>query len=331
MLIETLSTFPHMYDSVMCESMMKRAQEKGILEFRAHDLRDWTHDRHRTTDDDPYGGGAGLVMKCEPIFEAVEAILGKEFVEAKLASAMGEPGGISGGAHQASSAANAISPVGCRAERGLSERLSTTRKAAPGGLASSSTMVEFGGDAGCPDRASSAAPQIVFLAPQGRPFDDAYADKLAAADHLLFICGHYEGIDERVYALADHVISLGDYVLTSGELASMVVIDAAVRKLPGVLGAADGPVDESFTSGLLEYPQYTRPADFRGMRVPEVLTSGNHAAIARWRREQSLARTAAARPDLIAAAEAADLLTPADQKFLKLLEPAPTGAAEGVS
>ncbi|MFR2588333.1 MAG: tRNA (guanosine(37)-N1)-methyltransferase TrmD [Adlercreutzia equolifaciens] len=326
MLIETLSTFPHMYDSVMGESMMKRAQEKGILEFRAHDLRDWTHDRHRTTDDDPYGGGAGLVMKCEPIFEAVEAILGKKFVEAKLASAMGESG--------------------------------------PGGLASSSTMVEFGGDAGCPDRASSAAnetaqwavsqsedclsesgypasppqgesqqhrPQIVFLAPQGRPFDDAYADKLAAADHLLFICGHYEGIDERVYALADHVISLGDYVLTSGELASMVVIDAAVRKLPGVLGAADGPVDESFTSGLLEYPQYTRPADFRGMRVPEVLTSGNHAAIARWRREQSLARTAAARPDLIVAAEAAGRLTPADQKFLKLLEPAPTGAAEGVS
>ena len=331
MLIETLSTFPHMYDSVMGESMMKRAQEKGILEFRAHDLRDWTHDRHRTTDDDPYGGGAGLVMKCDPIFEAVEAILGKEFVEAKLASAMGEPGGISGGAHQASSAANAISPVGCRAERGLSERLSTTRKPAPGGLASSSTMVEFGGDAGCPDRASSAAPQIVFLAPQGRPFDDAYADKLAAADHLLFICGHYEGIDERVYALADHVISLGDYVLTSGELASMVVLDAAVRKLPGVLGAADGPVDESFTSGLLEYPQYTRPADFRGMRVPEVLTSGNHAAIARWRREQSLARTAAARPDLIAAAEAAGRLAPADQKFLKLLEPAPTGAAEGVS
>lgn len=274
MLIETLSTFPHMYDSVMGESMMKRAQEKGILEFRAHDLRDWTHDRHRTTDDDPYGGGAGLVMKCDPIFEAVEAILGKEFVEAKLAAAP---------------------PQGESQQR------------------------------------SSAAPQIVFLAPQGRPFDDAYADKLAAADHLLFICGHYEGIDERVYALADHVISLGDYVLTSGELASMVVIDAAVRKLPGVLGAAEGPVDESFTSGLLEYPQYTRPADFRGMAVPEVLTSGNHAAIARWRREQSLARTAAARPDLIAAAEAAGRLTPADQKFLKLLEPASTGAVEGVS
>ncbi len=274
MLIETLSTFPHMYDSVMGESMMKRAQEKGILEFRAHDLRDWTHDRHRTTDDDPYGGGAGLVMKCDPIFEAVEAILGKEFVEAKLAAAP---------------------PQGESQQR------------------------------------SSAAPQIVFLAPQGRPFDDAYADKLAAADHLLFICGHYEGIAERVYTMADDVISLGDYVLTSGELASMVVIDAAVRKLPGVLGAAEGPVDESFTSGLLEYPQYTRPAVFRGMAVPEVLTSGNHAAIARWRREQSLARTAAARPDLIAAVEAAGRLTPADQKFLKLLEPAPTGAAEGVS
>ena len=315
MLIETLSTFPHMYDSVMGESMMKRAQEKGILEFRAHDLRDWTHDRHRTTDDDPYGGGAGLVMKCEPIFEAVEAILGKEFVEAKLASAMGEPGGISGGAHQASSAANETAQWAVsQSEDCLSE--------------SGYPAVPPQGES---QQRSSAAPQIVFLAPQGRPFDDAYADKLAAADHLLFICGHYEGIDERVYALADHVISLGDYVLTSGELASLVVIDAAVRKLPGVLGAAEGPVDESFTSGLLEYPQYTRPADFRGMRVPEVLTSGNHAAIARWRREQSLARTAAARPDLIAAAEAADLLTPADQKFLKLLEPAPTGAAEGVS
>lgn len=275
MLIETLSTFPHMYDSVMGESMMKRAQEKGVLEFRAHDLRDWTHDRHRTTDDDPYGGGAGLVMKCEPIFEAVEAILGKEFVEAKLA---------------------------------------------PGGLASEGCP----GESGCPVAPSPAdpqqqAPQIVFLAPQGRRFDDAYAAELAAEDHLLFICGHYEGIDERVYALADHVVSLGDYVLTSGELASMVVIDAAVRKLPGVLGAPDGPVDESFTSGLLEYPQYTRPASFRGLEVPEVLLSGNHAAIARWRREQSLARTAALRPDLLAAFEAEGRLTKADRSFLASL------------
>ena len=312
MLIETLSTFPHMYDSVMGESMMKRAQEKGILEFRAHDLRDWTHDRHRTTDDDPYGGGAGLVMKCDPIFEAVEAILGKDVVEAKLAAAKGEPGGDTGCPDRASSAANET------AQWAVSQ--------------SEDCLSESGYPAAPPQGESQQhRPQIVFLAPQGRPFDDAYADKLAAADHLLFICGHYEGIDERVYVLADHVISLGDYVLTSGELASMVIIDAAVRKLPGVLGAAEGPVDESFTSGLLEYPQYTRPADFLGMAVPEVLTSGNHAAIARWRREQSLARTAAARPDLIAAAEAAGRLTPADLKFLKLLEPASTGAAEGVS
>ena len=172
----------------------------------------------------------------------------------------------------------------------------------------------------------------IYMSPAGRTFCQADARRLKEDySRLILVCGHYEGIDERVYTLADHVISLGVYVLTSGELASMVVIDAAVRKLPGVLGAAEGPVDESFTSGLLEYPQYTRPADFRGMAVPEVLTSGNHAAIARWRREQSLARTAAARPDLIAAAEAAGRLTPADQKFLKLLEPAPTGAAEGVS
>lgn len=263
MLIETLSTFPHMYDSVMGASMMKRAQDKGIVEFRAHDLRDWTHDRHRTTDDDPYGGGAGLVMKCEPIFEAVEDILG--IPEA---------------------------PVGT----------------------------------GCMRPAT-----IVFLAPQGRRFDDACASELAACGHLLFVCGHYEGIDERVYALADEVISLGDYVLTSGELASMVVIDAVVRKLPGVLGAEDGAADESFASGLLEYPQYTRPAVFRGAAVPEVLLSGNHAAVARWRREQSLARTARLRPDLLAAFERDGHLTSADRDFLKSCTDAQGGNGEALS
>ncbi len=145
------------------------------------------------------------------------------------------------------------------------------------------------------------------------------------------MCGHYEGIDERVYSLADHIISLGDYVLTSGELASMVVIDAVVRKIPGVLGAADGPIDESFTSGLLEYPQYTRPANFRGMEVPAVLLSGNHAAVARWRREQSLARTAEARPDLLAAFEKSGRLTAADQKFLLSCKPGRRGESEAVS
>jgi len=149
-------------------------------------------------------------------------------------------------------------------------------------------------------------------------FDDIKAlpvSELAAEESLLFVCGHYEGIDERAYALADEVISLGDYVLTSGELASMVVIDAVVRKIPGVLGAADGPIDESFTSGLLEYPQYTRPANFRGMEVPAVLLSGNHAAVARWRREQSLVRTAALRHDLLEGVP----LTPDDRKFLENL------------
>ncbi|MDO4290214.1 MAG: tRNA (guanosine(37)-N1)-methyltransferase TrmD [Eggerthellaceae bacterium] len=170
-----------------------------------------------------------------------------------------------------------------------------------------------------PPDGAPAAPAIVFLAPQGRRFDDAYASELAQRDHLLFVCGHYEGIDERVYTLADEVISLGDYVLTSGELASMVVIDAVVRKIPGVLGAEDGPVDESFTSGLLEYPQYTRPATFRGMEVPPVLLSGNHAAVDAWRRETSLERTARLRPDLLEAFERAGNLTPADRKFLKSL------------
>lgn len=264
MIIETLSTFPHMYDSVMGESMMKRAQEKGILEFRAHDLRDWTHDRHRTTDDDPYGGGAGLVMKCEPIFEALDSL-------------------------------------------------------AP------ATMAAFRGEE-TPSASLDPDPRIVYLAPQGRLFDDAFADELAQVPHLLFVCGHYEGIDERAYELADHVISLGDYVLTSGELASMVVIDAVVRKLEGVLGAEDGAIDESFATGLLEYPQYTRPASIFGRAVPEVLLSGDHAKVAQWRREQSLARTAELRPDLLARADQRGQITPADREYLRTLEQAPKPA-----
>lgn len=230
MRIDTISTFPGMFDSVMGESMMKRAQEKGALDFHAYDLRNWTHDRHRTTDDYPYGGGIGLVMKCEPIFEAMESVL--ELQEGSLP-----------GPH---------------------------------------------GDA-----------TVVMMAPQGRVFDDAVACELAKRERLVFLCGHYEGIDERAYSLADEVISLGDYVLTSGELASMVVIDAVVRKLPGVLGADGGADEESFSDGLLEYPQYTRPSEFRGMAVPEVLLSGHHANIEKWKREQSLLRTRELRPDLI--------------------------------
>ena len=241
MIIETLSTFPDIYASVMGASMMRIAQAKGILEVHAHDLRDWTHDRHRTTDDEPYGGGDGLVMKCAPIFEAYEDICSR-----------------------------------------------------------------------------ASKPDTIFLAPQGRRFDDAAACELAKQDHLLFICGHYEGIDERAYTLADQVISLGDYVLTSGELASMVVIDAVVRKLPGVLGAETGALGESFADGLLEYPQYTRPANFNGMEVPPVLLSGNHGAVDVWRRQQSLERTWRLRPDLLEGVA----LTDADRAFLQSLSTA---------
>ena len=175
-------------------------------------------------------------------------------------------------------------------------------------------------------------PRVVYLTPQGRVFNQEMAREMAKEEDLVFLCGHYEGIDERVLEeIVTDYVSIGDYVLTGGELPSMVMMDSISRMVPGVLSNKESGETESFAGNLLEYPQYTRPADFRGMAVPEVLTSGNHAAIARWRREQSLARTAAARPDLIAAAEAAGRLTPADQKFLKLLEPAPTGAAEGVS
>lgn len=230
MRIDTLSTFPHMFDSIMGESIMKRAREKGALQFEAFDLRDWTHDKHRTTDDEPYGGGHGLVMKCEPVYEALESILSLE----------------------------------------------------SGSL---------------PEKKSNA--RVICMAPQGTVLDDAYANDLANENHLVFICGHYEGLDERIYELADDVISIGDYVLTSGELASMVVIDAVVRKIPGVLGAEHGADEESFSDGLLEFPQYTRPASYRGLDVPNVLLSGHHENIEKWRRNQSIARTLKSRPDLV--------------------------------
>ena len=209
----------------MNESMMRIAQEKGYLDFTAHDLRDWTHDKHRTTDDEPYGGG----QATDELFAAAEE-----------------------------------------------------------------------------------KPYVIFLSPTGEVFNDALTLELARKPHLFFICGHYEGIDERVYSLADKVISIGDYVLTSGELASMVVIDAVVRRIDGVLGDEGSAVDESFYDGLLEYPHYTRPAEFRGMKVPDVLLSGHHARIAQWRREQSLLRTKRWRPDLLEKAN----ISAEERKFL---------------
>ena len=295
MIIETLSTFPDMYESVMGASMMRIAPEKGILDFKAHDLRDWTHDRHRTTDDEPYGGGDGLVMKCAPIFEAYESL---------CASPCG-----------GSDAADRASGEGAADAAGQIPGDSSGAAQTPGeGSASADAEQALSAASAAADQAASR-PYTIFLAPQGRRFDDACACELAKQDRLLFICGHYEGIDERAYALADEVISLGDYVLTSGELASMVVIDAVVRKLPGVLGAETGALGESFADGLLEYPQYTRPANFNGMEVPAVLLSGNHGAVDRWRREQSLERTYRLRPDLLEGMELPDV----DRAFLQSL------------
>lgn len=295
MIIETLSTFPDMYESVMGASMMRIAQEKGILDFKAHDLRDWTHDRHRTTDDEPYGGGDGLVMKCAPIFEAYESLCASPCGGSDAADrASGEGSADAAGQIPGDSSGAAQTPGEGSASADAEQALSAASAAA--------------------DQAASR-PYTIFLAPQGRRFDDACACELAKQDRLLFICGHYEGIDERAYTLADEVISLGDYVLTSGELASMVVIDAVVRKLPGVLGAETGALGESFADGLLEYPQYTRPANFNGMEVPAVLLSGNHGAVDRWRREQSLERTYRLRSDLLEGMELPDV----DRAFLQSL------------
>jgi tRNA (guanine37-N1)-methyltransferase len=218
--IDILTLFPRMFEGPFGESIVARAAAAGIVEIGIHNLRDWTHDRHRTVDDKPFGGGAGMVLKPGPLFAAIEAL---------------------------------------RREDGLT----------------------------------------ILLTPQGEVFDQRLATELATRPSLLLVCGHYEGIDERVREHAvDREISIGDYVLSGGEIPAMVVADAVVRLLPGALGSDESAQDESHAAGLLEYPHYTRPAEFRGWRVPDVLLSGHHAAIAQWRREQALARTQARRPDL---------------------------------
>ena len=221
MKIDVLTLFPGMFPGPLDESIIKRACESGRLRLGIRDLRDYTHDRHRKVDDRPFGGGPGMLMKPEPLFEAVEALRGEK-----------------------------------------------TR--------------------------------VILTSPAGRPFRQEIAQELAGEVHLLLVCGSYEGFDERVReCLADDELSIGDYVLTNGALPAMVIIDAVTRLLPGVLGDDESSVDESFSDGLLEYPQYTRPAEFRGMIVPEVLLSGDHAAIERWRREQARMRTGQRRPDLL--------------------------------
>jgi len=219
--IDVLTLFPAMFAGPLDESILKRARQAGLLDLQLHQLRDWTHDRHKTVDDRPFGGGPGMLLKPEPIFEAVESL-----------------------------------------------KREKTR--------------------------------VVLMSPAGRKFDQSIARELARQEHLLLVTGHYEGFDERIReGLADDELSIGDYVLTNGALPAMVVIDAVTRLLPGVLGDDASSSEESFSQGLLEYPQWTRPAEFRGMKVPEVLQSGNHAEIAKWRAEQAKQRTRAQRPDLI--------------------------------
>jgi tRNA (guanine37-N1)-methyltransferase len=215
-----LTLFPELFTGPVDVSIIQRARKSGLLDLRVHNLRDYTHDNYKTVDDRPFGGGPGMVLKPEPIFEAVEAL-------------------------------------------------------------------------------ADDATRVILMSPAGRLFDQAAARELARQERLLFICAAYEGVDERVrQELADDELSIGDYVLTNGSLAAMVVIDAVTRLLPGALGDERSSLDESFSQGLIEYPHYTRPAEYRGWKVPQVLLSGNHAEIEKWRREQAASRTQARRPDL---------------------------------
>jgi len=219
--IDIITLFPDIFFGPFKESIIGRAVKQGVVEINAVNLRNYTHDERGTVDDKPYGGGPGMLMKVEPLFEAVEDL---------------------------------------RTEKSL----------------------------------------VILTSPRGERFNQKMAVEMTAHDHLIIICGHYEGVDERVHAaLIDREISIGDYVLTSGNLAAMVMTDAIVRLLPGVLGSDESSFDESFSNGLLEYPQYTRPVEFRGMKVPEVLLSGNHAGIAAWRLKQSQELTRQHRPDLM--------------------------------
>ena len=238
---DVFTLFPEVFGPYLDASIIQRARQNGLLEVHLHNIRDWTTDKHHVCDDLPYGGGGGMVMKPDPIFKAVEGVLG-------------------------------TSPA-------------------------------------CP---------VVLLTPQGRLFTQKVAEELAQHPHLALICGRYEGVDERVREhLVTDQVSIGDYVLSGGELPALAVIDAVARLIPGVLGDPDGAWDDSHATGLLEYPHYTRPPEFRGWTVPEILLSGDHARIARWRRDQALLRTWLRRPDLLDKAD----LSPKDRQFLAGLEP----------
>ncbi len=235
---DILTLFPGMLESPLQSSILGKAIEKGLITLGLHNLRDWAEGRHQVTDDTPYGGGDGMVMKVEPVARALAEL-----------------------------------------------------------------------------KESRPSSRVLMMSPQGRTFHQSDAERFSRESGLIFVCGRYEGFDERIRTLVDEEVSLGDFVLTGGELAAAVVLDATARLVPGVLGASGSALTDSFSDGLLEYPQYTRPADFNGMTVPEVLVSGNHQAIARWRRQEQLRRTLERRPELLESAPLSD----ADAAFLKEL------------
>ena len=243
MQFEVFTLLPEVFSPYLDSSILQRARQRGLVSINIHNIRDYTHDKHHMTDDTPYGGGGGMVMKSEPVFEAVETVLGLD-------------------AHQTH-----LQP----------------------------------------------APPIIMLTPQGRVFTQAVADELSRHERIALLCGRYEGLDERIREhLVTDEISIGDYVLTGGELPALILIDAVTRLIPGVLGDPEGAADDSHATGLLEYPHYTRPPEFRGWKVPEILLSGDHGKIEKWRREQAILRTLARRPDML---EHADL-TESERKFL---------------
>ena len=234
-----ITIFPEWFASPLSTSLLHKAQDKGVLSFCVHDLRDYAPGKHRATDDTPYGGGWGMVMTPEPLVNAVEAV---------------------------------------------SEPLHNSRR--------------------------------IFLSPQGQPLSQAKTAELATCEALVLVCGRYEGVDERVLAFVDEEISIGDYIVSGGEVAALVLIDAVARLVPGVVGRMESTEDESFSTGLLEYPQYTRPEKFRGMPVPPVLLSGHHAEISRWQRRQALLRTRTRRPDLLKKAD----LNPEERRWLTQMD-----------
>lgn len=258
MRIDILTLFPAIADGAFGESMMKRAQENRLAEIHTHNIRDWARDKHRTTDDIPYGGGQGMVMKPEPIFKAVEELMEKNLKP--------ESGTLRSKDGDQESAVSNERPVGVNQKSEIKNRKS----------------------------------RVVLMSPAGRQLTHAIAAEYAREEHVIIICGHYEGVDQRVVDhLIDDEISIGDYVLTNGAIAAVVFVDAFVRLIPGVLGDGDSAADDSFAKGLLEYPQYTRPVEYRGWRVPDVLLSGHHAEIAKWRAKKSHEKTEKNRPDLL--------------------------------